>query len=135
MIRTFVQTTALVLTLISAVFLTRGNLALTAQVIAELSTSKWGYSAAVVDSLAAQRGDTWIGVAFLLTAFALQLGNALWPMRWKDFEVSKAGVASAVVVSVLLFFGGLAGSKFIAKTTKAQALAILQAAQMPSQQP
>ncbi len=132
MIRTFVQTTALILTLISAVFLTRGNLALTAQVIAELSTSRWGYSESVVDSLAAQRGDTWIGVIFLLAAFALQLGNALWPMRWKDFEVSKAGVASAVAVSVLLFSGGLVGSKCIARASKAQALAILQGAQTPS---
>ena len=103
MVRTLVQMTALILTLEAAIFLARGNLGLSAQVIAELSSTKWGYNLDVAKSLAGQRADTWIGLVLILIAFILQLVNSLWPMRWMDFSVSKSGVVISVIVSGLAF--------------------------------
>lgn len=104
MLRTLIQITALALTLESAIFLARGNLGLSAEVIAQLSRTGWGHNLDVAKSLSKQRADTWVGVVLLLIAFGLQLGNTLWPMRIKDFEVSWLGAVIAVLFSALAFW-------------------------------
>jgi len=104
MLRTFIQITALTLTLEAAIFLARGNLGLSVEVIAQLARTGWGYNLDVAKSLSHQQADTWIGVILLLAAFGLQMGNTLWPMRWKDFGVSWLGVVIAVLFSALAFW-------------------------------
>jgi tetrahydromethanopterin S-methyltransferase subunit E len=103
MFRTFIQVTAIILTLESAIFLARGNLSLTPENIAKLASTKWGYNAEVMKSVSAQCANTWVGVILLLSAFGMQLGVSLWEMRWGDFSTSKGGIVISVVVSVIIF--------------------------------
>ena len=105
MLRTFIQITALTLTLEAAIFLARGNLGLSVEAIAQLARTGWVYNLDVASSLSHQRADTWIGVILLLAAFGLQMGNTLWPVRWKDFGVSRLGAVLAVLVSALVLMG------------------------------
>ena len=91
MIRTFIQILALMTTIESAIFLARGSLRLSAEAIAALGGTYVGYNPHLVQSLAQQTADCRAGVILLLVAFSLQMGNTLWPIRWKDFAVSKKG--------------------------------------------
>ena len=125
MIRTFIQIMSLILTLEAAIFLARGNLGLSAKVIAELSSTKFGYNSAVIGSLASQRADTWVGVVLLLFAFGLQLWNSLWPMRIGDFSINPWGVATAVVLGIAVGFGANVYSKYLSRTTDTQVREIL----------
>jgi len=60
MLRSFIQVTALLLTLESAIFLARGNLGLSAKVIAQLARTKFTYNFEIAKNLSTQRADTWI---------------------------------------------------------------------------
>jgi uncharacterized membrane protein YccF (DUF307 family) len=71
MVRTFIQTIALILTLISAYFLLRCSLGLSAIDIAELSSTKWGYNTDVVKNLSQQQADAKIGFIIMLLSFIL----------------------------------------------------------------
>lgn len=114
MIRTFIQVAGLAFTLEAAFFLARANIGLSAETLAQIASTKWGYNPDVVRSLAQQRADTWIGFAFLLAAFVLSLWNLLWPMRWDDFAVHKGGAVSALVLALVLGFAALYLSKQLA---------------------
>ena len=118
MLRTFIQITGLALTLEAAAFLAKGNLGLSAESIAALSSTKVGYNPDVIRSLAQQRADTWIGVVLLLLAFTLQMWNALWPMRWDDFSVHKGAAIYALVFSLVLGFGAFFLSYELAAATE-----------------
>jgi hypothetical protein len=116
-IRTFAQVAALVLTLGAALFLARG--------IAELATTKYDYNLDVVKSLAGQASDTEVGTLLLLLAFALQLGTALRPARWVDFDVRRSAVVAGVVFSVGLCVLGYLGASVQAKRIETQVTRIL----------
>jgi hypothetical protein len=126
MLRTLIQVLALILTLESALFLVRSSLALSPRSIAELSTSKWGYSADAIKNYAQQRADTVVGLVLLFFGFALQLTNSLWPMRWTDFSVNRAGALIAVALGVLVLVLCFPVSKKIAVRTYAQAFKIIE---------
>lgn len=127
MLRTFIQITALILTLEAAFFLAKGNLGLSAETIAEISSTKWDYNSNVIRSLAQQRADTWIGVVFLLLGFVLQMWNALWPMRYDDFAVHKGAAIYALVFSAILGFGAFFLSRELAGNTDDRVKRILEA--------
>ncbi len=126
MLRTFIQTCSLSLTLEAAVFLAKGNLGLSAEVIARLSLHRWEHNSSVIKNLAMQRADTWIGVILLFVAFALQMTNLLWPLRFADFEVSSTGALAAIAFSILVFGFALLLSRRIAARTEAEVQQILQ---------
>jgi hypothetical protein len=102
MLRTFIQILALITTLESAIFLARGSLGLSAEVIATLGGTYVGYNPLLIQTLAQQTADYRAGVILLLLAFSLQMGNTLWPLRWKDFEVSRKGAVLATAVGVVI---------------------------------
>jgi hypothetical protein len=133
MIRTFIQITSLVLTLEAAIFLAKGNLGLSAQAIAEISSTKWDYNSDLITSLAQQRADTWVGVVLLLGAFFLQMGNALWPMRWADFDVHKGAAVYAVAFSVMLGFGAFFLAREVAHSTSSDVKKILERPATPAE--
>lgn len=122
---TFIQVSALILTLEAAFFLAKGNLGLSAETIAELSSTKWNYNKDTVTNLAAQRADTWVGIVLLLAAFALQMWNLLWPMRGDDFDVDVKGVLIAIVFGVLVLVASFLVSSKVAQITEARVLGIL----------
>ena len=103
-IRTFIQIASLVLTLEAALFLAKGNLGLSAENIALLAATRYDFNPNLVDSLAQQQADTWIGVVLLLIAFILQISNTLWPIRIGDFGVHKGGAICALLLSVDSYF-------------------------------
>jgi hypothetical protein len=120
MLRTLIQIAALYLTLGSAVFLLKGNLALSPQSITELSSTKIGYNMEIATNLAKQNADTWIGLVLLLIAFFLQMWNLGWPIPWCDFAVSRAGMLYAAVFVILLPILGQIGSRILQRRTMAQ---------------
>ena len=97
MLRSFIQVTALGLSLIATFFLLQGPLTLSAKDIADLSTPKvMGHNPDLVKNLAGQQVDSTVGFVLLLFSFALQTANLLWPLRWDDFKVSKGGSVIAI---------------------------------------
>lgn len=117
---TFIQVAALYLTLSSAVFLLKGNLSLSPQSIAELSSTKVGYNMTIATSLAKQNADTWIGLVLLLVAFFLQMWTLAWPIFRCDFVVSRAGTLCAAVFVILLPILGEIGSRILQRRTITQ---------------
>jgi hypothetical protein len=115
--RTFIQTSALWLTLEASFFLLKSNLGLGAENIVRLASPGSGYTPVVAEVLARQSIDTTVGLELLLFGFVLQMANSLWEMRWKDFHVHWKGVIYATVFSiavlVISFYVAhiLAGSK------------------------
>jgi hypothetical protein len=126
-IRTFIQTAALVVTLEAALFLAKGGLGLSAEDIALLSATRIGFNPELIDSLAQQQADTWIGVVLLLFAFLLQMWNALWPLRIGDFGVHKGGALCALGFSIVLGVGAFYLSKQMASNAAERARTILKA--------
>lgn len=102
MFRTFLQTQALFLVLLSSYFLIKGKLNLSAKNLAELSKTKWDYSKAVAKNLTTERADTFVGFVLLLLSFLLQTINLLWPMRIGDFSVNKVGVVIAITTTAAI---------------------------------
>lgn len=102
MLRSFMQMTALILTLGASIFLLKSNLGLTPEVISKISSTCWGYNALIVEGFAKQAADTRVGVILLLLAFILQLINALWPMRIDDFGVSWHGVLISIGFCIIV---------------------------------
>jgi hypothetical protein len=125
MIRTFIQLTALILTLEAAIFLAKGNLGLSPKVIAELSSTKWDYNTDVIGTLASQRADTWVGIVLLLCAFGFQLWNSLWPMRIGDFGVNAWGILSALFLGIVVYLGANIYARKLSRTTDKQVREIL----------
>ena len=127
MIRSFIQITSLSFTVLAALFLAKGNFGLSAETIAELAGTWFHHNAAVVKSLARQRADTWVGVIFLLAAFALQMWNALWPMTLGDLDTHRGAAGYAIVFSAVIAFGAYFLAVEVAANTEARSEQILAA--------
>jgi len=106
MVRSFIQMTALILTLGASVFLLKASLGLTPETISKISSTYWGYNEPLARGFAKQAADTRLGVILLLSAFILQLINALWPMRIKDFGVDWHGVLISIGLCIIIFTVG-----------------------------
>jgi magnesium-transporting ATPase (P-type) len=113
MLRTFIQVQALSSVLISSSFLIKGNLSISEKDLAKLSKTKWGYNKAVTKNLTTQRANTIVGFVLLLLSFFLQMANLLWPMRYRDLEVSKTGAAIAVATTVMILLIAIRFSAFL----------------------
>jgi hypothetical protein len=137
MIRTFLQVEGLVLAFVSAYFLVKGNIGLSAENIAKIASTKFGHNPDVVHSLAQQRAHTWIGFFFFITASLFSLCNTLWPMRWVDFNVNKGAAAFALALAPLLFFVACPLSKKLTATYEQRVKKILEkpSAQEPTDSP
>jgi len=118
--RTFIQTTALMFILGSAVFLTKANLGLSPSNIAELSATKWGHNQNVITSLCVQSADTRIGIVFLLIALGLQLWNTWRPMRVYDFKVNRRAMIISIILCLLIIGISFRVSQFMAARTMTQ---------------
>jgi uncharacterized membrane protein len=129
MLQTLFQVGALVLTAESAFFLARGNLVLSPKVIAQISGTYWGYNRHLVDSLASQAADTWVGVCLLISALGLQLA-ALWrgPQIRDLGPANRRGVAFAIAAGILVLFVAWFGSQALSERFAEEAQAELRAA-------
>lgn len=107
MIRTFIQTTAIIMTLCAGVLLVRSTFVLSSKEIAGLSSTYFGYNKSLIKAFSQQQADTKMGVIFLLLSFLFQMINQLWPMRIGDFGVSRSGILFAIIFSALIFVSAL----------------------------
>jgi len=103
MVRTFIQSTVLLLTLISSFFLIKGTFNSSTEDIAKLASTGWGYNLSIARNLAEQQADTKVGFWLLLLSFFLQTINSLWPMRYQDFGIDKKGVLLACAICMIVF--------------------------------
>jgi hypothetical protein len=126
MLSTFIQWTALILTLESAVFLSKGNLGLSAPIVAELAATKWDYNMEVIKSLAGQNADNWIGVFLLLASFAFQVISALIPGQTTSSAIDRAGLVSSIGFSALIFLVAWQTSHWRARRLAQRAQEILE---------
>ncbi len=101
--RTFLQVLTLSFTLESAVFMVKASLGLSARDIAGLVGTYIGFNPRLIHSLTEQVTDYRIGTILLILAFILQMINALWPIRWEDFRVSKKGALLALLIGAIVF--------------------------------
>jgi len=104
---TFLQVASLALTLEAAIYPALGNISLTPQDIAKISTMQWDYSVPVLKSLAKQSACTWAGIILLVLAFAFQ-GGSIWRRPTID-ELGAAhpgGLAAGIALALVL--GGIA---------------------------
>jgi len=102
MLRTFIQMTAMILTLEASFFLIKTNLGLSVKTIVELSTPYFDYHEEILRNLAKQTVDTQVGLFLLLLSLTLQMGNALWPLRYKDFCIDWYGILASFIFCTLV---------------------------------
>ncbi len=102
MLRTFIQTTALIVTLLASFFWIRGSLILSVRDMAALSGTYWDYNLHTLRSLASQKADSLMAGLLLLFSFLLQFFNATWTMRICDWDVNKRGIIASVIFSLSL---------------------------------
>lgn len=126
MIRSFIQMTALILTLGASIFLLKSNIGLTPETISKLSSTYWGYNTPIAKEFAGQAANTRVGVILLLVAFILQIINALWPMRWKDFGINWHGILIALGCSIILLIFAHLYSKKISEKMHKETIKIFQ---------
>lgn len=103
MLRTFIQMTAMILTLEASFFLIKTNLGLSAKTIVELSIPHFDYHEETLRSVTKQSVDTRVGLFLLLLSFALQMGNALWPLRIDDFSIDWFGILISFTFCLIVF--------------------------------
>jgi hypothetical protein len=105
MLRSFLQMTGIILTLLASIFLLRANIGLTPEIIAKLSRTMYGYNSAVAATLAQQSVDTWVGLILLLIAFSLQMINLLLPLTIDDIgSPNRKGILISVGCCVIFIF-------------------------------
>jgi len=124
---TFLQVTALLMAIVSSIFLVKGMLVMSVKDMAERSKSGAGYTPSITEHLARQKADTVVGSVLILLSFCFQSINFLRPMRWDDFGVNKIGFIIAIVVSIGISFAAFGVSIFLRKKWHSQAKDILQA--------
>jgi hypothetical protein len=114
MVRSFIQTTAIILTIGASYFLLKVNLGLTHDTIARLSITYFGGNKEVAKTLARQSIDTRIGLFLLITSFALQIWNLLWPLTIDDIgAVNRQGILFSIGFCTILLTLAHWGSKKI----------------------
>jgi len=126
MLRSFIQMSALILTLGASIFLLKSNLGMTPDNIANLSSTRFDFSQPIAETFTKQAADTRVGLILLLSAFILQMINALWPMRWKDFGIDWHGVLIAIGFAIVLLTFSHWYSKYLAEQNYKNTLDILQ---------
>lgn len=106
MFRSFIQATALILTLAGSYFLLKVNLGFSPGTIAKLSTPIYGYNQEIARSLAKQYAHTYIGFVLLIISFVLQIVYSLWPMTIDDLGGLNLGgiLVSFIFCTIFLFF-------------------------------
>jgi hypothetical protein len=116
MLRTFIQVLALLLIFTSSYFLIKGVLVSSPKVIADLVSTRVGYSLSLAQNFCHQRADTIIGFILLICGSLLQGINLLWQLRIKDFGVNMTGAILAAILTVVIFFGAYKASDMLYKS-------------------
>ena len=108
----FLTLLATIVGLIGSIFLVRGALGLTPDIMARLAETGWWFNPAQVNGLATQKanaicGATFIFLAFLITVLRLVLVDDKIPcFESKGMAVAMAVSATAVLWALLLFVNG-----------------------------
>lgn len=120
----FLLVASLVLTVEAALFLALGNLALSPVVIANLSSTRIGYSPPMIKSMASHAANTWAGVILLLLAFLLQAWSLLLGASQDELGAAdRCGFWIGAVAAALVGAATWVIARIYAARIEAQALA------------
>ncbi len=112
------------LALIASSFLIKGTLTTSAKDIVEMSKANWYSHEKLGKNITQQQADVKVGFVLLLLSFVFQMVNLLWPMRYKDFAINRAGLIIAVCVSIIVGIGSLYLSQVLSKKIYKKVIAI-----------
>ena len=122
--RSFRQVLPTLLIALSSYFLIRGALSISIPDIAELSTSKLGYSLSVASNLCHQRADTIVGFVLLLSSLIAQF-IVWWFHTGLDFNMNRKGIPLAIVFIIIVYFIASGVSNYLYSTQYRQVESIL----------
>ncbi len=106
MIFSILQLTAILLTFVSAYFISKANLGLSSKAIAELAVTKYAANLELAKSFATQNGDNWVGVVALLLSLAGQIFVTFFPHN-ETFTIDlPVGVIALGVTALTTFILG-----------------------------
>lgn len=100
MFRTFIQCAAFLQAAMSAVFLIKAGIGMSAKDMAELATMRWDCSSPVLKNLTQQRADTIVGFLLLLSSVVLQSLHWLLPFGIDDLGIDRKGVIIAFAAAI-----------------------------------
>jgi hypothetical protein len=122
LVRTCIEWLAVLTTFLAAFFLLRSSFGLSADDIADLATTRFGYSSDVIQSLAVQGANTRVGFAVLLLSLLLQF-CALWPPRRDErtHENRVIGIALAFALAAIVYAVGWLVAGQMSKVSVAKA--------------
>ena len=97
------RVTAIIVVLEAAFFLAKGNLGLSADLIAELSATKYGYNLSVARNIAEQNANSYVGIVLVILSAVIQM-LALSSIEGLgspriDFMI----IGTSIVISVIFF--------------------------------
>lgn len=95
---------AVILGFFGSIFLAKGILYLTPDIMAGLSRGRWGYHTLQLENIASQKADFMCGVWLIVLAFFIQVMNQLFTSDVEIFENRWVG-ASIVGATALLIVG------------------------------
>lgn len=95
--------TSLLLSFLSAYFISKANLGLSAKNIAKLASVKYGYNSAIIKSLAEQNADNGAGIFLLIIAIILQGASAFVPLPIVLTKINFSTLMVSVGISVFTF--------------------------------
>jgi hypothetical protein len=138
----FLNLLASVFGALGSVYVLKGIAGLSPDLIERLSRSYWGFSAAQIDSLTAQKADAIVGIALVLIALVISIVNqALVPPVIRVFESWAMGIALVAVLAgaayLALAFSGAAVQRHqrlaVGRLITTQEIsALLEAGKLPS---
>jgi len=92
----------LVFAVLSSFFLIQGNLSLSVEDIAELSTSKIGFNLNVAQNLCRQQANTKVGFLLVFGCWLLQFYNII-SQKGLNFRYDKKGIVIAALIGIICF--------------------------------
>ena len=110
MLRTLIQLNSITVTIIATFFWIRGAALISYKAIADLAGTYFGYNQATLESLAAQKADSFVAGVLLAISFILQTINSIWQMRANDLKVDRVAEIWTLIIFILIFGISLLGS-------------------------
>lgn len=101
-LKTFFHWVSSSINLLGSIFLVKGILKFSPDLIAEYSRTKWGYNLNHLKNISYQKADFLCGFTLVIFSFILEILNPLIPYRYFKFE--KNIIEMVVILMAIIFF-------------------------------